>query len=68
MAAMVTVVRPSRSATMPATTQPMPPAATTRKAAKEARAGSVSPDAAKLAARKSGSHVHIAYSSHMWPR
>ena len=32
------------------------------------RAGSSTPAAANDAARNSGSHVHIAYSSHMWPR
>ena len=65
MAAIVVVVRPTRSASSPATMQPMPPLATTANAAELARTGSAAPAVAKLAARKSGIHVHMAYSSHM---
>ena len=60
IAMIVTVVRPSRSATSPATTHPAPPDPTTAKAARLAAAGSLVPAAAKLAARKSGTQVHIA--------
>ena len=68
IAAIVVVVRPTRSATAPATTHPTAPAATTTKAARLASAGSVTPAAARLATKNSGTHVHIANSSHMWPR
>ena len=65
MAAIVTVVRPMRSAKIPATTQPIPPDATTTKAARLAIPTSSTPAAANAARRKSGIHVHIAKSSHM---
>jgi hypothetical protein len=68
MAAMVSVVRPSRSASAPAATQPMAPAATTRNATPLAPAAGTSPEMARLAAMKAGTQVHMAYSSHMWPR
>ena len=68
MAAMVSVVRPSRSASAPAATQPRAPAATTRKAMALEAAGPALPLAARLAARKIGTQVHMAYSSHMCPR
>ena len=68
MAAIVMVVRPKRSARIPPATQPIPPAAITVNAASAAVAASVVPATLKLAARKSGTHVHIAKSSHMWPR
>ena len=60
IAAIVSVVRPRRSARRPARTQPMPPEATTTNAAALAAAGSCVPAAAKLAARNSGTQVHIA--------
>ena len=60
IATIVTVVRPARSATSPATTHPSPPEATTRNAPRLASDASLSPPAAKLAAMNSGTHVHIA--------
>ncbi len=68
MAVIVTVVRPSRSANAPAPMQPTAPEATTRKATPLAAAGGTSPDSASVAATKTGTQVHMAYSSHMWPR
>ena len=56
----VTVVRPWSSARAPATTQPMPPLATTTNAAAAATLGSVVPAAANDAARNTGTQVHIA--------
>jgi hypothetical protein len=67
-AAIVVVVRPTRSAIAPATADPTPPAATTAKAVREATAASSIPASAKLAIRKIGIHVHIAKSSHMCPK
>ena len=60
IAAIVSVVRPSRSASAPATAQPIPPIATTANEAKLAPAGSSAPAAANDAAMNSGNHVHIA--------
>ena len=68
IAPIVVVVRPTRSAMAPATRQPTTPTATTTNAARLANAGSSTPEAAKLAAKNSGTQVHIANSSHMWPR
>src|SRR5262245_11126146 len=68
IAAIVSVVRPRVSASAPATTQPMPPLATTTKAAAADVPGSTVPAATNDAARNAGTHVHIAYNSHMWPR
>ena len=68
MATIVTAVRPSRSATRPATMHPAPPTPTIRNAARLALVGLSVPAARKLAARNSGTQVHMAYSSHMWPR
>ena len=47
---------------------PTPPIATTPKAVSEAAAVSTRPAAAKLPMRKIGTQVHIAKSSHMWPK
>ncbi len=67
-AAMVSVVRPRRSASAPARMQPSPPEATTANAARLAVPASVAPVRASEAARNTGIQLHIAYSSHMWPR
>ena len=68
IAVIVSAVRPTRSASRPATTLPIPPTPTTRNAARLAVAGSSVPAAAKLAAKNAGIQVHIPYSSHMCPR
>ena len=65
---MVVIDRPTRSATAPAATHPTAPNATTANAARFAWAGSRRPAAVKLARKNSGTQVHIANSSHMWPR
>ena len=68
-------VRPTRSASSPAATQPTAPAPTTSAAAPLAMrrssgfngtaSGAMPAEVAKLASRKAGTHVHMAYSSHM---
>jgi hypothetical protein len=47
---------------------PTAPAATTRNATALALLASTSPEIARLAAMKAGTQVHMAYSSHIWPR
>ncbi len=62
IAAIVIVVRPSRSARRPATTEPMPPAAIVANAVSFAMSGAVSGGSvsAKLAARNTPIHAHVA--------
>src|ERR1051326_601625 len=60
----VTTVRPIRSATKPATTQPSAPQPITRNDETSASAGLLLRDA-RLARIMKGIHVHIAYNSHM---
>ena len=66
-AAIVIVVRPSRSARIPAAKLLRAPMLMATNAVRLAQAGSW-PLARKLAARKIGSQVSMAKSSHMWPR
>src|SRR5690242_14830064 len=66
IAAEVTTVRPIRSATKPASTQPSAPQPITRNDDTSASAGSLFRDA-RLARIMNGIHVHIAYNSHMCP-
>src|SRR5918995_5819091 len=61
IAAIVRVVRPRRSASAPAATQPSAPPATTRNAIALAAGALTSPLTARLAARKVGTQGHIAY-------
>ena len=83
MAIVTSRARPIRSAIHPPHTHPaaptamVTPACTLPKSDAAAAAGSApaaiptaspAPRASALAARNAGSHVHIAYSSHMWPR
>ena len=49
-----------RSASAPAATHPIAPAATTRNATPPAPASETSPETARLAAMNAGTHVHIA--------
>src|SRR6185312_11019538 len=67
IAVMVVVVRPKRSATNPATTHPMAPDATVANAIMLGVARGRACWAA-TAAQNSAIQLHIAYSSHMWPR
>ena len=67
IAADVTAVRPKRSASFPATTLAGAPLPITRKAATAAQAGAI-PCCWKLANKNNGIQVHMAYSSHIWPR
>ena len=67
-AAIVVVVRPTRSAIGPGDDRADRPGRDDDERASGRRAlGSFTPAAAKLATRNSGIHVHIANSSHMWP-
>src|SRR5689334_2566227 len=69
IAPIVTAGRPRASARTPPRMQPASPAtpmAVNAASSTAVRDGSPSPDAAKLAAAYAGTHVHIAYSSHMW--
>src|SRR6185436_2833758 len=61
-----TNARPRRSASQPPQTDPSAPIAIAADANAFTRPGPS--DDADDAARKKGIHVHIAYSSHMWPR
>ena len=63
----VTSVRPTRSAIRPAATHPTAPEPITRKAAASARECAL-PRASSVERITTGAHVHIAYSSHMWPK
>src|ERR1043165_3740289 len=67
IAAEVTIVRPTRSAMAPATTQPIAPQPITRNDPTSANIGSLLPTA-RLARIMNGIQVHIAYNSHIWPR
>src|SRR5438128_976244 len=67
IAADVTIVRPIRSAINPAMTQPAAPQPITRNEATSASDGSLLREE-RLARIMNGTHVHIAYSSHMWPK
>ena len=59
MATVVTAVLPTRSASSPAATQPIPPTAITQKAIR--LAADSEPDLiSKASARKTGTQVHIA--------
>src|SRR6266567_9321425 len=63
----VTTVRPTLSAITPAAKQPTAPQPMTRNDATSASAG-LSPCKARLARIITGTQVHIAYNSHMWPK
>ena len=70
-AMLVTVVRPHRSAYAPPSQQPTAPLPTTTKvtsAGSPLTVGSPPVRARSLSVTNRGIHVHIAYSSHMWPR
>src|SRR5205809_198061 len=67
IAALVISVRPQRSAYLPPSQHPNAPLPTTANVT-SAGAAPCAPRACSLAATNATSHVHIAYSSHIWPR
>src|SRR2546426_297430 len=71
IAALVTNVRPQRSAYFPPSQHPIAPLPTTAnvtRAASPVTSACAPRRACSLAATNTAIHVHIAYSSHMWPR
>ncbi len=67
IAPIVSAVRPLRSATHPPATHPAAPAASVANAMRAGSAGE-NPRAIAIAAQNAAIQLHIAYSSHMWPR